>query len=145
MEIAKDDHDVLCRKHVADAIVENQQEINEAKDDDDAKMHLVVIEYDLSTRKRRPKKKVFKIDGIQSTCCITYNRNSESVVNNIYPDVDRCKGIPCPIDNSTVCKVARSSLYSTKYKNFEDADAKIDVIERQKKKVEGWLKTKCCW
>ena len=86
-KIAKRKRDLLGRTDVEIAIKENVEEVNGSKDDDEAKMNMVVFEHDV-TANRTNRKKLFEIDGIQSTCCITFNRDTNTVVNNVYPDID---------------------------------------------------------
>ena len=92
------------------------------------------------------KKKIFKIDGIQSTCCVTYNRDSNSIVNNVFPDVDRNKVIPCPVNSDTLCTVVRASNVNTKkYREFQEAEESPDIIERQEAKRKSWREQKQFW
>ena len=65
---------------------------------------------------------------LQSSCYISYNRDTDSVVNNIFPDIDRHKGIPCPVNSKTLSTVERKNIRTQKYRKFTEKDAKHTII-----------------
>ena len=144
VEIGKNGRDVLNVPHVVKVIRDNLNEINASKTDDQEKMNMVVIKHTTRT-KRSNYKKVFKIDGIQSTCCVTWNRDTNTIVNNIFPDVDRTKGVPCPVNKNTILSIERTNATTKKYRAFCDAEEGPDIIERQQSKRETWLKMEKYW
>ena len=85
--------------------------------------------------------KVFDIEGIQSTCCVAYNRAKNEVRNCILPSNDRTKGVLCPVNRDAVRSKDRPKKRSTKYKNFQEPIVKPNIIQRQQAQREKWLKS----
>jgi hypothetical protein len=87
-------------------------------------------------------KKVLEIEGIQSTCCVTYSRESDSIKNQIFPDIDRTKGVPVPKNVKTK---TRQNTTNPRYASLKNSDTKCSIITSQEAKRQEWLKNKSFW
>ena len=82
------------------------------------------------------------VDAIQSTCCVTYQRNTDTNL----PDMDRSKGVPVPvIKGETLLKKDRPNREYTRYKEWETADVNCDIIQQQEAKRQEWLQIEKYW
>ena len=123
---------------VQQKIIDSLTRINEMKSEDEDKMDTVVLNH---TLKKKPsnKKKILEIDGIQSTCRVTYNRDTNSIKNNVYPDCDRKKGVPVEMKSTSI---DRAKKETSRYGPFREKEADPGVMKNQEKKRQKWLKNK---
>ena len=89
---------------------------------------------------------VFMIDHIQSTCCVTYQRETNSIKNQVFPDIDRNKGIPCEVNRETKKKIKRNKKTGSKYKELENKTYKsYALIHSQVDQRKNWFETPGVW
>ena len=89
---------------------------------------------------------VFIIDHIQSTCSVTYQRDTNCIKNQVYPDIDRSKGIICEVNAQTKKKINRKKKRGSKYRELKDENYKsYPLIESQVDVRKEWFATPGVW
>ena len=61
---------------------------------------MIVVKHNLRNKISK-RKQVLEFPGIQSSCGISYNRANDEIMNHIFPDVDRTKGVLVNVDATT--------------------------------------------
>ena len=83
-----------------------------------------------------------KDEGIQSTCCITYDRDTNTIKNNVYPDCDRTKGVPVDMQTTTI---PRAKKETSIYGPFRQKEVDSGIIRSQEAKHQRWLNNNEYW
>jgi len=105
---------------------------------------MIIRKHNLRTKIAK-KKEDFVVDAVQSTCAITYDRETDMIINHISPDKPWNKGITCPVNRNTRFKKDRTSTRTSQYQIYEEKEVKPDIIERQEAVRQRWLSQPETW
>ena len=73
---------------------------------------------------------------------MTYRKDTNSIKNQIYPDIDRSKGVPVPM---VTTRERRKNTENKRYKTFKQKQQKPTIIKAQSEKRKKWLSVKEYW
>ena len=79
-------------------------------------------------KERAKEKKMIRVDGIQSSCGITYWVEKDEIRNHVYPDNDRSRG---RLEPKKIVIAPRKRTHVPRYKEVEEEIASVTIIERQ--------------